>query len=300
MNKRSGTITLIALCVASALAALAPVSAFADSDIPTFHAAAGGSTLVAESIPTQESHLMDMRASPDVAATGEANNVKGLRAKAVFEAAQTYAAQVSYCEEAKKLNAWNESHSATLDSTYNFKNLLLDGGRVLPAVIEQDDASFKLQNENTAVTAAQTWNILEPAKIVSTAPDWRQYLNVACVTPLTPNAVLLPGALDKTKASDEAQWEKGVRSGWSVGKSQAQSAFRLGMAKLTRDYVGMLRFYELSQRGVVTVPVLATGKIGVRVDGRMLNVNETVFRLTGNVDWQDQSKWKGITPGSVK
>ncbi len=226
--------------------------------------------------------------TPAVEGSGD---IKNVRSQAVFEAAETYSAQTAYCLRAEKSKEWAQANQQTLDSVYDFSKLLMDGGRVLPPVIEQADSSYLQKGDDLAVTAQTTWNILRPAKIVSTAPDWRQYLMISCPKPLKPNRVLIPGSLEKTAKADEAQWQAGVKSGWKLGNEQAVSEFKLGMAKMTRDYQGMLRFYWLNQHGVVSAPILARGNVGIRVEGHTLNVGETVFRLTRNVDWNDQKKW---------
>lgn len=234
--------------------------------------------------------LLDMRGTPSE--VSQESDVKNARSNAVYEAAETYAAQTSYCQRASELKAWADSQATLLDASFNFTNLLLDGGRVIPPVIEQVDASYKQQGDDTAITAQTSWHILSPAKIVSTAPNWRSYLYVSCAAPLKPNPILMPGSLKKTEAQDKALWTKGVKTGWSLGRRQANSAFDLGLNRMTRDYIGMLRFYSLNRRGVVSTPILARGNVGIRVEGQDLSVGETLFRLTGNATWNAPSQWK--------
>lgn len=92
----------------------------------------------------------------------------------------------------------------------------------------------------------------------------------------------------------DSSWARGARSGWKLGTRQAREAFALGMHRLTRDYLGMFRFWWLARRGVVSTPILAKGHVGIRVDGRTLSVGETVFRLTKGAGWAPQSSWKPV------
>lgn len=235
--------------------------------------------------------LLSMRANPAGDVSSGGLNIKNARSLSVFEAAHTFAAQTAFCERSRELKTWADSRTEALDRTFNFANILLDGGRVVPPVIEQADASFRQDNDALAVTARTTWHILEPARIVSTAPDWRAYLYLQCAEPLKPNPVLMPGALPETRSEDEAQWRAGVREGWQLGHEQALAALKLGLNRLARDYQGMLRFYYLNKNGVVSAPVLAEGFVGVRVEGRMLSVDEKIFRLTEGVQWQNPKQW---------
>jgi len=251
--------------------------------------------VMADESPPQPGAGMDslllMRANPSGDVTSGGLNIKNARSKSVFEAAQTFAAQTAFCERSRELKVWADSRAEALDRTFNFTNVLLDGGRVVPPVIEQADASFRQDNDALAVTARTTWHILVSARIVSTAPDWRSYLYLQCAEPLKPNPVLMPGALPETRSEDEAQWQAGVREGWQLGYEQSLEALKLGLNRLARDYQGMLRFYYLNKNGVVSAPVLAEGFVGVRVEGRMLSVDETIFRLTDDVQWQNPKKW---------
>ncbi len=241
--------------------------------------------------PTQ-SDIAAMHAdSSNLGSAAKQNEVRAVRGKAVFEAAETYSAQTSFCERAKELNAWAETQAGNLDTVFNFSNLLLDGGRVLPPVIEKVDSSYKQDGDRLAVTAKTTWYILDDAKIVSTAPSWRTYLHLQCSPALKPNPILLPGAVPDSEAADEIKWKEGVDKGWKLGRDQAMNALKLGLARMTRDYRGMLTFKYLYSQGVVSAPVLASGNVGVRVDGRTLSVDEKVFRLTSDANWNKQADW---------
>lgn len=140
-----------------------------------------------------------------------------------------------------------------------------------------------------AVTAQTTWHILHEGKIVSISPNWRGYLIRSCGKPLLPNAVLLP----KTD-SDEVAWHRGVSRGWKQGLAAAKAGFEYGLHRLTRDYAGMLRFWWLSQRGIVQAPILSAGNVGVRVDGRTLNVGERVFRMTDPGSFNMPNHWQPV------
>ena len=213
--------------------------------------------------------------------------IEGVRAKAVHDAGETYAAQSGYCAEAKRIAQDTDLKSAMLDKVFNFSALLLNGGRVLPPVIEEAGSSFTQKTDDVAVTARTTWHILSDAKIVSAAPNWRSYLSLNCVTPLKPNPVLLPKDSD-----DKEAWEIGVHAGWSAGVDQADSSYKIAMHTLVRDYTGMMRFNLLQSRGVVSTPILSTGEVRIRAEGKDLSVGETIFRLTDSGHFnKDDSKW---------
>lgn len=56
----------------------------------------------------------------------------------------------------------------------------------------------------------------------------------------------------------------------------------------------MLRFWWLSQRGVVQAPILSTGEVGIRVEGRTLSVGERIFRLTDSGSFRMPKDWAPV------
>lgn len=222
--------------------------------------------------------------------------IETVRAQAVHDAGETYAAQSGYCAEAKRIALDTNNKSASLDRIFNFSALLLNGGRVLPPVIEEAGSSFTQKTDNVAVTATTTWHILSYAKIVSAAPDWRNYLSLICVPALKPNPALLP-----KDSNDKIAWESGVHAGWAAGIDQADSSYKIAMHTLVRDYTGMMRFNLLQSRGVVSTPILSTGEVRIRAEGRDLSVGETIFRLTDSGHFnQDDAKWSPLVGKAIK
>ncbi len=235
-----------------------------------------------------EQSLLSMKYSGSTNKT-PSSAIRDLRYKSIKEAAETYAAQSGYCAEVYKLRNWLDSRKDIMDKAYDFSSLLLDGGRVLPPVIQEDQGSFKQSNPDEAITARTTWRILREAKIVATPPNWRNYMYLTCSKPLRPNPVLLPKG-----SHSEVVWQAGVRSGWSMGVREAKDAEKLAMHRLTRDYSGMLRFWLLKERGVIAAPILSTGSVAIRVNGRMLSVNERIFRLTNPAHFKTTNHWKPV------
>ena len=75
-------------------------------------------------------------------------------------------------------------------------------------------------------------------------------------------------------------WRKHVSQGWKKGVSHADEVFELNMNHLIAEYRGILRFKMLANRGLVQVPILAEGRLGVQVGDRILNIDQTTFRIT--------------------
>jgi defect-in-organelle-trafficking protein DotC len=214
---------------------------------------------------------------------------KNIRERAILQAAESFGSQAGYCAGVTQWNAWAHRHATVLNPAYDFTSLLVDGGRVLPPVILEDANSYRQQGRSMAVTAQTTWHILRYGKIVSVAPTWRDYLLQSCAPPLKPNPVLLPKS-----AKDKVAWKAGIQKGWAMGERAAKQGFLLGLHRMTRDYSGMLRFWLLHKRGVMSAPVLSTGTVSMRVNGRTLSVGERIFRLTGDGAFKMPADWKPV------
>lgn len=250
--------------------------------------AGGAFAASSDAIPVySEQSLIQNPASAIHEKPGFVSIFRNMRQRAILQAAESFGSQAGYCAGVNQWNQWAENHARVLDRAYDFASLLVDGGRVLPPVILEDSDSYHQKDRALAVTAQTTWHILRYGRIVSVAPTWRDYLLQSCAPPLKPNPVLLP----KTDA-DQAAWKAGIRKGWAMGERSARKGFQLNLHRLTRNYAGMLRFWLLHQRGVMSAPVLATGTVSMRVNGRTLSVGERIFRLTGAGSFRMPQGWK--------
>lgn len=218
--------------------------------------------------------------------TSEFDNIRG---KAIEQAAESYGSQAGYCMGVHEWNNWAKAHSEVFDKAYDFASLLVDGGRVLPPVILEDTSSYLQKGRSLAITAQTTWHILHYAKIVSVAPVWQDYLIQSCAPPLKPNPVLIP-----KNSADRVAWREGIEKGWAAGMKAAKQGFSLNLHRMTRDYAGMLRFWLLQKKGVMSAPILSTGTVSMKVDGRTLSVGERIFRLTSNGQFQSPKQWNPV------
>ena len=178
--------------------------------------------------------------------------------------------------------------SNELDRMFDFRPLLIDG-RVLPPVIRWAGRSMSLHDESSATAVDATYRIIQPARIVSTAPIWEAYL--------LKDFDAFDGTLEvMPRTSDEkTSWRLGVEKGWDEGVAHADEVFDMNMARLVSDYRGMLRFKMLAKAGMLSIPVLAEGRLGVRVGDKTLDVNQTVFRITAPAGFRGSQHW---TPGT--
>lgn len=229
--------------------------------------------------------IMDMHPRPGV----QGHPFKGIRKKAQHRAAFTLGVQGGAHWRYERIDKSLEARAHSLDRIYDFRPFLLSNDRVMPPVVVRTKRSFTLVNDTTAHASRATFKIVTPARIVTQPPSWRHYLIRHYKTLEKPNPVLLP------RDSDErARWKRVVKEGWRVGVKQAKESFHEALAKLTRDFLGVARFRWLAREGVVSLPYLAKGDLGIRIKHNTLTVGGRVYRITAPARWQKEAKWKAL------
>lgn len=230
---------------------------------------------------------MEKTGGRDTAASREKGS---LRERALGEAASTLAFQQGLAWRYGKLMDAGEKREHIFARVFNFGPLLMDG-RVLPPVIRWAGRGVSLGGNGEARSVEASYRIVRPAAIVTRAPTWRDYLMTG--VPETENR---PAILPATQAEKKA-WKRGVTEGWAAGAAAADDLFSVNMNRLVADYRGILRFRMLARRGMVSLPVLAEGRLAVRVEKRTLDVGETTFRISVPAEFRDMEKWSAGTDG---
>lgn len=208
-----------------------------------------------------------------------------LRDKAVHGEAFAAGAQRGLYARTNAIFAILEKMSGELDSIYDFK--LLKSGKIMPPVITEAKETFVQDNGGqSARQSDRTWEILVPAKIVASTPIWRDYIMTYISKPADVDPVFLPKS-----EKEKTLWETSYCEGYNAGYRQADLTFRESLNRLTRDYLGMLRFKILAAQKIVSEPVLEEGRLGVTTQGKRLFVDDRVYKITVPSNWEDPSKW---------
>ena len=201
-------------------------------------------------------------------------DVEKVRKEIIQESAMTYGAQSGAAHRGYRINLELSKFSGYLDNIFNFRYLMLEEG-VLPPVLSEGMNTYQQTGTNQVRTASHVYKIEFPARFVSTPPTWRSYLTQNFSKPEKPHGSLLP----QSEAEGEL-WNKWVSEGWKMGLDQAQSSFKSSVARLKRDYLGMLRYRKLYAKGMVSKPIVARSHLGVTGGGNEMSVDDKVFKIT--------------------
>lgn len=241
-------------------------------------------TAFAAEYPHELNAIMEMKSGGQGEKTSQNEN---LRSKILRESAHTLAFQAAVKWRYAKLLHAVEFRCHEIEKIFNFAPLLINS-RVLPPVIQWADKSTTVENSTYATSVDAQYRIISPARLVSTPPSWRDYLVFNFEALDAVSADVLPGT-----SKEKNIWKTAAAKGWEEGIEHANEIFTLNMDKLVSEYRGILRFKMLADKGIVSVPTLAEGHLGVRIGDNVLNVNQQTFRITVPAEFRAAELWQG-------
>ncbi|MBA3661640.1 MAG: type IV secretory system conjugative DNA transfer family protein [Gammaproteobacteria bacterium] len=212
-----------------------------------------------------------------------------IRTQALQESALSMGAQSGLAWASTRMNTRMSDDRKYLDTIFNFNGMMLTHG-VIPPVLVEGDFSLNLADPNTIRVADRTYKIVKQARFATTPPNWREYLWLQYPAPRLPDRTLLPRTL-----SEQRVWREGIRAGWERGIQQGYSIFQENMARLKRDFRGMILYRKLLQERMISPPFVSRTELGVTGDGSDMRINDQVLRIVELPQLQTSAKgWKAI------
>lgn len=216
-------------------------------------------------------------------------NTTQIRTKALQDTALSIGAQGGLASASERINKHLDKDKWSLETIYNFNGMMLSHG-VLPPVLTEGDNSLNLSDSNTIRISDKTYKIVSQARFATTPPNWREYLWMNYTKPELPHKFMMPRNSEEQKV-----WKKYINMGWDLGIQQAYSIFQQNLARLKRDYKGMILYRKLLQENMVSAPYVSKTELGVTGDGSDMRINDQVLRITELPKLQtDSSGWKAI------
>jgi len=231
--------------------------------------------------PYELAHIAGLKSSESL------SGMTGIRLNALRDTAVTVGAQAGLAWRAEEIRCMLKEQSRTLDHIYNFHGLMLRNN-VLPPVLAEGRRDLNIADCDSIRTADTVYRMLSRPCFVAMPPHWRDYIWLKFEQPEEPNASLLP------KTHEEATiWNCYVRKGWQQGIEQAEQIFAANLARLNRDYKGMVLYHKLYAQNMVSEPFVAKSNLGVTGDSREMRVNDRILRITATSQLNTNSHtWK--------
>lgn len=207
-------------------------------------------------------------------------STKNLRLEAMREAALSFGARGGLAWQTREINKSLEQQGTYMDRVYDFKRLLVtapSGLLIEPPVVDESIDAMLIQSDGQqAAVSDRILNINKNAKIVSTARNWRTYLERQWGSVTPPPSVLLPVTREERK-----EWSKIVSDGWQEGVNQANEIFQADLNRLNRDFTGMVRYRMLLAQGMISAPYAMQVDRGVTGGGNEMRVGDRAVKITG-------------------
>jgi defect in organelle trafficking protein DotC len=212
------------------------------------------------------------------------------RLDALKEAALGYGVRSGLARRSYEISQVVHENERMLDSIYNFAAMVLDKNVLCPVLLEGEKSLNQTGTDTIRIVDA-TYRIERQAQFVTAPPNWRDYLmRDFKYTSDMPASSLLPNS-----EAEQVVWRQGVADGWNVGTEQANQIFDRALARLERDYKGMVLYKSLLAKGMISKPYVAQADLGVTGDGNSININDRVLRITANPQLEvNPAAWKSV------
>ncbi|EKE01725.1 MAG: defect in organelle trafficking lipoprotein DotC [uncultured bacterium] len=215
--------------------------------------------------------------------------ISEIRLSGLIQTAQGLGAQAGLAWRSRQLNVMLNSQKRNLDNIFNFNYLILNQN-VLPPVLVEGRNTLNLADEFTIRASDHDYQIVQPPRFVTAPPNWRDYIWMGYKKPETPNHTLLPQNNTERKA-----WNEYIQIGWNDGVNQANQIFSANLARLQRDYEGMILYRKLLAQNMLTPPYVSQADLGITGGGNDMRINDRVLRITAIPQLQANAKnWRPV------
>lgn len=214
---------------------------------------------------------------------------RGTRLHELRNAGLSVGARGALISDTKIINKALKQAERTLETTYNFQSLMIEG-RVIPAVLTETRDVYTQEGDKTVLLSGVSYKIESNPRFASRAPTWREYLYME-PGELTPaNLQLLP-----RDGNEQEIWRRAVADGWQQGLKQAEEIFDANAKRLNRDYTGMIRYRVLALNNKITLPSLAQSMMPINSKGDTMTVDEQLLRITRQPAFNtNMSQWEAL------
>lgn len=225
-----------------------------------------------------------------VAVIAKEVDIPEIRQRLLLEAACSVGARGGLAARSQEIRGKLASKAADLDRIFSFQTVMLPSS-LLPPVITEALESVRQDDGRTIRYAGAIYRIVEPERLVTVAPTWRDYLYTGLTDAATvemPHDSMLP----KTQAERD-KWSRNVKDCWAKGVAQADTILQMNLDRIQRDFTGMLRYRLLALKGMVVEPRVGVERQATSGNGSELVIDDQTFRISTGTRFQlEDRKWK--------
>ena len=217
-----------------------------------------------------------------------------IRSDALREAARRFGSQHGFARRVWEIAQLLERRSAELSASYDFNRVATSTpgvpGFILPPVVARTFDAYALnRSSRSASHSEEHLEVLKAASLSPVVPTWREYLVIHSKEPRE-----LPRSLIPSGDRETNRFREWLDEGWDAGIEQAEAEFAKRVARLRRDYEGMLEHRRLLALGMMSPALIETEVLGVTGDTRSMSVGSHDLRIAGDAEFIiDEDLWSG-------
>ena len=202
--------------------------------------------------------------------------VPTLREKIISDAACAIGSRGGFIFEANKLKKQLENRANTLDK-FSFSSLTLKDSLYPPVISEVEGATY--QDGTSMIKISGKVYRIERGERFTLAPlTWRDYAFVGI--PPENSKVPMPDKNLLPKTDEEKQiWKREVAHCWQEGVYQAQHLISVNLAKMERDFYGMLLYRKLLSQRLIDAPNVEYLYDKVQGEGSTMSLDNHMYRI---------------------
>lgn len=223
----------------------------------------------------------------------ERSGLSEVRETALREAAQTYGSQMGFARRAWEIGHRLQARASHLSEAYRFDRVVAQApaqaGVIVPPVVSRSFDAFTSDEAGREVSVADEYlSIVSPGRIAPVVPTWRDYLLFSAPEPEMPASMLMP-----TRSAERDVFRKWFVQGWEAGVALADAEMDNRLARLERDFIGMLQYRRLVAQGMMDRMVLADADFGVTGEDGQMRIGSRTVRIVDDAEFQtDPLRWR--------
>ncbi|MEO7326549.1 MAG: type IV secretory system conjugative DNA transfer family protein [Dokdonella sp.] len=205
----------------------------------------------------------------------------------VRDAALGVGVQGGYAERAREIHGRIQQRSEQLDRIWNFTPLV-DNGRLLAPAVQYTHHEQVLDAAALRETG-KVLRVVEPARLVTMPPTWRDWLTIATVEVAHPDDTSLP--------QDDAErdmWKAALADAWKVGRAQADAVFQTEIESLTNAYVDRLRYKELVAQHMIGPAKLGQTNLGIVREDDVVRIEDSIYSVGAAAHFTAPKDWRPV------
>lgn len=215
-----------------------------------------------------------------------------IRRDAIKEAAISFGARGGLAWRSFAIRQELDARARAMDKVFDFRQLLIaapSGLLIEPPIINESINNMLIEGDGQqAAVSDRIYNIINNARIVSTARTWRNYLERDWGVVESPPDILRPEDNEEREL-----WVELVAKGWEEGVRQADEIFENDLNILVADYEGMIRYRTLLAQGMVSQPYALQVDRGITGGGMEMRIGDRAIQITGVPELMTGSdRWK--------